>query len=59
MGKGYLTSLVRISYLAPGIVRDCIHGRQPVELSPTRLLKLGQSLPHDWSEQRRHLGFAV
>jgi site-specific DNA recombinase len=58
-GKGYVTALVRLSYLAPDIVRDCLEGRQPVDLSPTRLLKLGKDLPLDWAEQRTHLGFVA
>ena len=58
MGHGQLVALVRLSYLAPDLIRDCIEGRQPVELTPTRLLKLGKDLPHDWSAQRTHLGFA-
>lgn len=57
MGHGQLVALVRLSYLAPDLVRDCIEGRQPIELTPTRLLKLGKDLPHDWSAQRSHLGF--
>jgi site-specific DNA recombinase len=51
IAKGRLTSLVRLSYLAPGIVRALLGGRQPIELTPTRLLRLSKDLPHDWSEQ--------
>jgi hypothetical protein len=58
MGHGQLVALVRLSYLAPDLVRDCIEGRQPAELTPTRLIKLGKDLPHDWPAQRAHLGFA-
>jgi hypothetical protein len=32
-------------------------GRQPIELTPTRLLRLSKDLPHDWSEQRHVLDF--
>lgn len=59
VGKGHATALVRLSYLAPDIVRDCLEGRQPVDLSPTRLLKLGKDLPVDWTEQREYLGFVA
>lgn len=59
MGKGHLTALVRLSYLAPDIVRDCLEGRQPIDLGPTRLLKLGKDLPLDWAAQRMHLGFVA
>src|SRR3984893_15739242 len=51
MGKGHLTSLVRLSYLGPDIVRALLKGRQPIELTPTRLLRLRKDLAHDWSEQ--------
>ena len=57
--KCRLTSLIRLSYLAPDIVRALLEGRQPIELPPTRLLRLSKDLPHDWSEQRHVLGFAA
>jgi site-specific DNA recombinase len=56
--RGRLSSLVRLSYLAPDIVQAILAGRQPVGLTPTRLLKLSQRLPHDWKQQRSFLGFA-
>ena len=59
MNKGRLTSLIRLSYLAPDIVRALLEGRQPIELTPTQLLRLSKDLPHDWSEQRHVLGFAA
>lgn len=55
--KGYLTALVRLSYLAPNIVRALVEGRHPVNLSSTKLLKLSKDLPHNWSDQRQFLGF--
>ena len=59
MNKCRLTSLIRLSYLAPDIVRALLEGRQPIELTPTQLLRLSKDLPHDWSEQRHVLGFAA
>jgi len=59
MNKCRLTSLIRLSYLAPDIVRALLEGRQPIELTPARLLRLSKDLPHDWSEQRHVLGFAA
>lgn len=59
MNKCRLTSLIRLSYLAPDIVRAFLEGRQPIELTPTRLMQLSKDLPNDWSEQRRFLGFAA
>ena len=35
-----------------------LKGRQPIELTPTRLLRLSKDLPHDWIEQGQFLGFA-
>ena len=59
MNKCRLTSLIRLSYLAPDIVRALLEGRQPIELTPSRLLRLSKDLPHDRSEQRHVLGFAA
>ena len=59
MNKGRLTSLVRLSYLDPEIVRALLAGSQSNALTPSRLLRLSQDLPHDWKEQRRFLGFAA
>jgi site-specific DNA recombinase len=59
IAKGRLTSLVRLSYLAPGIVRALLAVHKPIELTPTRLLRLSKNLPQDWKEQRRFLGFAA
>ena len=55
--RDYLTAFLRLSYVAPTIVRAILAGHQPVELSPKRLMTLGKDLPHDWQRQRRHLGF--
>jgi hypothetical protein len=48
-----------LSYLAPDIVRALLEGRQPIELTPTRLLRLSKDLPHDCSEQRHVLDFVA
>ena len=56
--KGYLTSLMRISYLSPQIVDDILNGRQPPELSAKRLLRTSGTLPYDWYAQRAHLKFS-
>jgi hypothetical protein len=57
--KFRLTSLVRLSYLAPGIIRALLAGQHPIALTPTRLLRLSKDLPHDWQEQRRFHGFSA
>jgi hypothetical protein len=56
--KGHLTALLRLSYLAPDIVRDILAGRQPPEFSRKQLLRMTQDLPLDWSEQRTVLRFS-
>lgn len=56
--RDYLTVLVRLSYLAPEIVRAILAGQQPVEISATRLVERSKDLPHNWQEQRQFLGFA-
>ena len=59
MNKGRLTSLIRLSYLGPEVVRALLVGSQSNALTPSRLLRLSKNLPHDWKEQRRFLGFAA
>ncbi len=59
VARVYLTSLVRLSYLSPDIIRTVLDGRQPIDLSPTRLMSLSKELPHDWGEQRKFLGFST
>jgi len=56
--RDYLTMLVRLSLLSPDIVRAILVGRQPVELTQTRLMRLCKDLPHDWQAQRQRLGFS-
>ena len=55
--KGYLTALMRLSYLAPQIIDEILGGRQPPELSAKRLLRTSNTLPLEWSAQRAHLQF--
>lgn len=58
LGKGYLTARIRLTYLAPSIVRSILNGQHPVELTSKQLIKASQNLPYDWVEQQRFLGFA-
>jgi DNA invertase Pin-like site-specific DNA recombinase len=55
--RDYLSIHMRLTYLAPDIVRAFLSGRYPRELTPTRLLSLCKDLPHDWQLQRTVLGF--
>jgi hypothetical protein len=51
-----LGKLVALSCLAPDIVTAIVEGNQPEHLTATKLQAL--SLPIDWIEQRRQLGFS-
>jgi site-specific DNA recombinase len=57
VSPSYFTRLVRLSYLAPDITEAILVGRQPRDLTASKLL--GHSrLPLGWHEQRTVLGFA-
>jgi hypothetical protein len=50
LGKGRLTALVRLSYLAPDIMGAVLKGRQPTELTATPLLTtIGERMQADTS----------
>ncbi|CAA2142169.1 recombinase family protein [Hyphomicrobium sp. ghe19] len=55
--RDYLSAHMRVTYLAPDIVRALVSGQYPPELTPARLLSLCKDLPHDWQFQRAVLGF--
>ena len=38
--RGYLSALLRLTYLAPDIVRDFVPGRYPEGLTPARLVSI-------------------
>ena len=52
----YATRLLRLSFLAPGIVAAILEGRQPPELTANKLMR-DTRLPLEWTAQRRLLGF--
>ncbi len=54
--KGRITSLIKLSWLAPKIMRAILEGRQPLDLTPSRLLRLAKDLPTSWDDQHRLLG---
>lgn len=56
--RSHQCRLTRLRFLAPDIVTAIIDGRQPVELTARRLLRISE-LPHDWAGQRLALGFAA
>jgi site-specific DNA recombinase len=57
MGGPYAARLIRLNYLAPDIVAAILDGKQPVELTASKLMAHTQ-LPLDWRAQRASIGFA-
>ena len=51
--RRYIRRLVGLAFLSPELVDASLQGRQPVELTATRLTELDLSL--DWTEQRKLL----
>jgi hypothetical protein len=51
--RRYIRRLVGLAFLSPELVEAILQGRQPIELTATRLTEL--DLPLDWTEQRRLL----
>jgi hypothetical protein len=51
--RRYIRRLVNLAFLSPQLVEAILQGRQPAELTATRLTEL--DLPLDWTEQRRLL----
>ena len=54
--KGRISSLIKLSWLGPKIIRAILEGRQPLDLTPSRLLRLAKELPLSWDDQHRLLG---
>ena len=50
--------LGQLAFLAPDIVEAILAGRQPVEFTANRIRRVG-TLPLDWDDQRRRLGFTA
>jgi hypothetical protein len=51
--RRYIRRLVGLAFLSPELVEAILQGRQPIELTATRLTDL--DLPLDWTEQRKLL----
>jgi hypothetical protein len=54
MDRSYVGRILRLTLLAPDIIMAILDGREPSGLS---LGKLTKTLPLDWVEQRKILGF--
>ena len=53
ISRRYIRRLVGLAFLSPELVEAILQGRQPVELTATRLTEL--DLPLDWREQHKLL----
>ena len=51
--RRYIRRLVGLTFLSPELVEAILQGRQPLELTATRLTEL--DLPLDWAEQHKLL----
>jgi site-specific DNA recombinase len=49
INRRYIRRLINLAFLSPQLVEAIMQGRQPVELTVTRLTEL--DLPMDWAEQ--------
>lgn len=56
VNRDILSARMRLTYLAPDIVRTLVLGRPAEGLTPARLLSSCKDLPHDWQLQRAVLG---
>ena len=53
ISRRYIRRLVGLAFLSPELVEAILQGRQPVELTTTRLTEF--DLPLDWTEQHKLL----
>jgi hypothetical protein len=53
--RPYVSSMIRLAYLAPGITQSILQGTQPAQLTLADLMQ--RDIPADWSQQRFAFGF--
>jgi site-specific DNA recombinase len=53
--RPYVSSMIRLAYLSPGITQAILDGMQPAQLTLADLMQ--RDIPVDWAEQRRAFGF--
>ena len=54
--QGDVSRRLPLAFLAPDIVTAILEGRQPIELTAARMIRI-RDLPLSWAEQRQVLGF--
>ena len=57
VSSAYVYSLLRLPWLSPDITTAIVNGRNPPQLTATKLMRLAGKLPLNWAEQRQLLGF--
>ncbi len=57
VGGSYFTRILRLSFLAPDVVKTILRDRHPIELTAKKLAS-DTRLPIVWEEQRARLGIA-
>jgi hypothetical protein len=55
MGRSYMTSRIRLTFLSPRLVKKFLIGDISSTLSPTRLLEASKDLPLKWDDQDRFI----
>jgi site-specific DNA recombinase len=53
--RPYVSSMIRLAYLAPVITRSILQGTQPAQLTLADLMQ--RDIPANWSQQRIAFGF--
>src|SRR6202023_3217249 len=57
VGEQYVSRLIRLAFLAPGMLERIVAGRQAPELTAEALRTGRFDIPVDWAAQKRALGF--
>ncbi len=53
--RSYVSSMIRLAYLAPDIIEAILQGKQPTHLTLAGMMD--GDIPSGWTEQRRAFGF--
>lgn len=48
--KGYISHIINLAFLAPAVIEKIVAGKQPIHLTPERLIKKIE-IPIGWTEQ--------
>ena len=54
---GYISRLLRLTWLAPDIITAIVNGKNPPQLTAKKLMRLALEIPVDWTAQLKLLGF--